>query len=331
MADPSANDWATLRQCESSGDYSADTGNGYFGAYQFDQSTWASVGGSGSPSDASPQEQDYRALYLYRMRGWDPWICAALSGLSDTGDSAASSGRAPSYAEAAYMSGGSGSYAEPNTAACNVGGGTAPIWNDVPFVQGQTYRDMICFQRQLGFLGYGLSGSGHFGVNTLNALHQFESDRGLPQTNTVEMRTWVAAWGKSGGQKNPPKAPAPVTPKPAPTKPVSKPAPKPAPKPTKPAPTVAVWPGLTAAICHVGAKTAPTWPGGFYSAGDSDRNLACWQMQMGSRGYGLHGNGYYGDNTLAAAKDIQDRNHLGGTGLIGPKTWKAAWEGAAKG
>ena len=53
-------------------------------------------------------------------------------------------------------------------------------------------------------------------------------------------------------------------------------------------------------------------------------------MQMGTRGYDLVGVGYYGDNTLTAAKDIQNRNKLGGTGLIGPKTWKAAWEGKAK-
>jgi len=48
-------------------------------------------------------------------------------------------------------------------------------------------------------------------------------------------------------------------------------------------------------------------------------------MQMGRRGYHLFGSGYYGTNTLAAAKDIQNRNHLGGTGLIGENTWNAAW------
>lgn len=64
--------------------------------------------------------------------------------------------------------------------------------------------------------------------------------------------------------------------------------------------------------------------------GSFDRNLACWQMQMGHRGYNLVGVGYYGDHTLAAAKDIQLRNKLTGSGLIGPKTWKLAWEGKVK-
>lgn len=338
-ADPSANAWATLRSCESGGNYSTDTGNGYFGAYQFDLPTWRSVGGAGSPADASPAEQDYRALYLYRKRGFSPWICAQLSGLSDAGDGAAGSGQVPSRAESAYMGGGQGSYSEPDPNACRVGGSTAPVWRGVTFVRGQTYRDLICFQRQLGQRGYGLTGSGHFGNNTLAALHRFESDLGLPQTEVIGERTWIAAWGRSGGSVAPTPAPAPAprpTPKPVPTPtPKPAPAPKPVPKPAapvvRPAPaTATTWPGLTPAQCAVGARTAPAWPQDVWTTGASDRGLACWQMQMGHRGYDLHGNGYFGANTLAAAKDIQNRNHLGGSGVIGPLTWKAAWEGRAK-
>lgn len=67
---------AQLRACESGGAYSTNTGNGFYGAYQFDLQTWASVGGSGLPSDASPAEQDYRAALLWRSRGSSPWpVC----------------------------------------------------------------------------------------------------------------------------------------------------------------------------------------------------------------------------------------------------------------
>lgn len=67
---------ATIRACESGDDYSTNTGNGFYGAYQFDLSTWYSVGGSGLPSEASPAEQDYRAAKLYRSRGSSPWpVC----------------------------------------------------------------------------------------------------------------------------------------------------------------------------------------------------------------------------------------------------------------
>ena len=56
-ADPSANDWYQLRMCESSNRYDINTGNGYYGAYQFDLSTWQSVGGSGMPNDATPAKR----------------------------------------------------------------------------------------------------------------------------------------------------------------------------------------------------------------------------------------------------------------------------------
>jgi hypothetical protein len=72
---PGAAYLASVRSCESgsSGGYSANTGNGFYGAYQFDLQTWGSVGGHGLPSDARPREQDYRAAKLYRQRGSAPW------------------------------------------------------------------------------------------------------------------------------------------------------------------------------------------------------------------------------------------------------------------
>ena len=55
---------ASIRACESGGNYSTDTGNGYYGAYQFHPGTWASVGGTGNPAHASPAEQDMRAQMM---------------------------------------------------------------------------------------------------------------------------------------------------------------------------------------------------------------------------------------------------------------------------
>lgn len=74
---PSAAESATLakiRRCESRGNYAIVSASGrYRGAYQFDFSTWRSMGGSGDPAAASPSEQDYRALLLLRLRGTRPW------------------------------------------------------------------------------------------------------------------------------------------------------------------------------------------------------------------------------------------------------------------
>jgi hypothetical protein len=78
--DPSAADWAALRECESSGNYGIASGNGYFGAYQFSQATWDWVATMVRPdlvgvvpSDAAPGDQDALAFALYDMRGAAPW------------------------------------------------------------------------------------------------------------------------------------------------------------------------------------------------------------------------------------------------------------------
>jgi hypothetical protein len=71
---PSPQQWAQLRNCESSGNYQAvSSGGAYRGAYQFDLSTWRTVGGSGDPIAASAAEQDHRAQLLWSSRGHAPW------------------------------------------------------------------------------------------------------------------------------------------------------------------------------------------------------------------------------------------------------------------
>lgn len=64
---------AHVRKLESGGNYATNTGNGYYGAYQFNLGTWRGVGGTGLPSNASPAEQDMRAQMLYARRGCSPW------------------------------------------------------------------------------------------------------------------------------------------------------------------------------------------------------------------------------------------------------------------
>ena len=65
-----------IAACESGGNYSTNTGNGFYGAYQFTQETWASVGGTGNPAAASPAEQAKRAALLYAQQGSSPWpVC----------------------------------------------------------------------------------------------------------------------------------------------------------------------------------------------------------------------------------------------------------------
>jgi soluble lytic murein transglycosylase-like protein len=66
----------SIAACESGGDPTAVNSAGYYGKYQFDMGTWASVGGSGNPAEASEAEQDYRAALLYSRAGSSPWpVC----------------------------------------------------------------------------------------------------------------------------------------------------------------------------------------------------------------------------------------------------------------
>jgi uncharacterized protein YabE (DUF348 family) len=67
--------WAALAKCESGGNARAYNPAGYYGLYQFSKSTWAGVGGSGDPRDASPAEQTARAQALYARGGAGQWGC----------------------------------------------------------------------------------------------------------------------------------------------------------------------------------------------------------------------------------------------------------------
>jgi hypothetical protein len=57
--------------------YQSNTGNGFFGRYQFTLSSWAAVGGRGRPDLAPPLEQDFRAIRLLHLQGPRAWpVCA---------------------------------------------------------------------------------------------------------------------------------------------------------------------------------------------------------------------------------------------------------------
>lgn len=80
---PSSSALQALAQCESNGNYADDTGNGYYGAYQFALSTWQSLGLGGLPSHASPAVQDGAVELLWQRSGWTPWpSCSVQLGLS---------------------------------------------------------------------------------------------------------------------------------------------------------------------------------------------------------------------------------------------------------
>jgi resuscitation-promoting factor RpfB len=79
---PSGSVWDKIAQCESGGNWSINTGNGYYGGLQFSLSTWRAYGGSGMPHKASREEQIRIAKKVQASDGWGAWpACTAKLGL----------------------------------------------------------------------------------------------------------------------------------------------------------------------------------------------------------------------------------------------------------
>jgi resuscitation-promoting factor RpfB len=79
---PSGSVWDKLAKCESGGNWSINTGNGFYGGLQFSLGTWRAYGGNGLPSNASREQQIAIAKKLQAKQGWGAWpACSAKLGL----------------------------------------------------------------------------------------------------------------------------------------------------------------------------------------------------------------------------------------------------------
>ena len=300
-ADPSSGAWLALRQCESGNRYNINTGNGYYGAYQFDLSTWRSVGGTGYPHQASAAEQDYRALYLYRMRGWAPWICAALAGLSEDRDGG--SGKAPARSGAARvgrpavlrrvvrrflrieLSTEVPRQAVPRGRLLREPQGLAEADGQARL---RTHRHRLLRRQDRG-RGPGVAEEGQA---ERRRLHRAEDlGRRVEPGQQEGLDRQAGSTQADHGEPATPYVPA------------------------------------TNASCSVGAKKAPAFKGATMKSGSTYRELQCFQRQLGHRGYGLTGTGYFGAKTKAAVQKLQRKNGISNGGVVDAATWKAAWQG----
>jgi resuscitation-promoting factor RpfC len=74
--------WDAVAQCESGGNWSANTGNGFYGGLQFKPSTWAANGGAGNPATAPREEQIAVANRVLATQGPGAWPkCSGSQGL----------------------------------------------------------------------------------------------------------------------------------------------------------------------------------------------------------------------------------------------------------
>jgi hypothetical protein len=179
-ADPTPSAWAQLRDCESGGNYTIVAVNGHYGAYQFNLATWRSVGGTGRPDHATPTEQDYRALYLYRMRGWQPWTCARMLHLRRDADAA--SKRVPTHANSANMGGG----------GVTLTG--IPAWPGKVYTYGDCDPALRTWQHRMNSYGYDFEGTGCYYTKTKTAVLAVQQANGLKSSGLLGPKTWRAAW-----------------------------------------------------------------------------------------------------------------------------------------
>ena len=88
-----ARTWDRLAQCESGGNWSINTGNGYYGGLQFSSSTWRAFGGGKYASRANQATRIEQMLIAERVldgQGWGAWpACSRKLGL-DSSDKAGS-------------------------------------------------------------------------------------------------------------------------------------------------------------------------------------------------------------------------------------------------
>lgn len=182
----SPSDFARLRQCESGGNYSINTGNGFYGAYQFDLGTWAGLGYSGLPSNASPATQDAAAAELQAQRGWAPWpACSRMLGLYGGGGAAPVTYYQPTYSTPAA----------PAPVAVSVSSSYAGELFTTAMVN-QVRSDVRAWQSRMAQLGYSLTIDGRYGPQSASVCVAFEKARGLSvDSGIVGPQVWGAAFG----------------------------------------------------------------------------------------------------------------------------------------
>jgi len=136
--------WDRVAQCESSGNWAINTGNGYFGGLQFSQSTWNEFGGGAYAPRAdlaTKSQQIAIAEKTLAGQGWGAWTCAAIvgatggvdlrsseapTGNSSTTASSPSAGSSSSAVASAPVSTG-GSANDPADASPSAGSGSYTV------------------------------------------------------------------------------------------------------------------------------------------------------------------------------------------------------------
>lgn len=98
-AQASSVNWDAIAQCESGGNWNTNTGNSFYGGLQFTQPTWKAYGGTGSPQNASREQQIQVAERVLQGQGIGAWpVCGKRGGSSQSYSGTHTQGSTPKKA-----------------------------------------------------------------------------------------------------------------------------------------------------------------------------------------------------------------------------------------
>ncbi len=214
FAPPTAGELAALRACEAGGNYGIATGNGFYGAYQFDLGTWRGLGLGGYPHQGSPALQDAAASALEQARGWGPWpACSQHLGLVPRSastppavvvEATTSVRESPGFVAGAFSAGrhrrplGSGPTVVEQAASPRVAAAAPAFAGHVlSVVDAGRYRsDVRLWQERMAQRGWSIAADGHFGPRTQAVAKAFAAEKGVHDAlpGEVGRRVWAAAW-----------------------------------------------------------------------------------------------------------------------------------------
>ena len=194
-------DMSRLRACESGSNYGTDTGNGYYGAYQFDVGTWRGLGYTGVASQASPATQDEAAARLQSDRGWTPWPgCTAKLGLGQNASAADPGSADAASATAARASrGGQRSAAVIAPIADTTAASAAAGYAGRTITTDDVDSDLAAvrtWQTRMAQRGWDIAVDGQFGPQSAGVASRFAAEKGLsPElSGSLDKTVYTGAW-----------------------------------------------------------------------------------------------------------------------------------------